>query len=456
VLLGLFSTDARSQEIVPGRGRFQIDFDYASFYGDSAQVYFELYYGIHENMVSYRRLAGGLSGTVDFHWTIRKDSARIAGKEWTVPHTVNDTAELQRGQTLVGLQSVGLPPGEYTMTLVAVDNVLPGRRDSIFVPVKITGYDTLHESISDIELCTSVKSSDDRKSLFYKNTLDVIPNPGKLYGTGLPILYYYAEAYNLDTRAGQTFVIVRSAVIDATGKEVVSHERNKPRMHHSSVEIGTLNLSAVHGGSYLFQLTLLDTMRNILTASSKKFFIYKLGAERDTTVRYAGSDYTVSEFGVMNGDDCDNAFRQAGYLASQAEREQYERLGDVAAKRKFLYEFWKRRDTKPESPVNEFKDAYQKRIEEANTQYAWGMREGWKTDRGRIYLVYGVPDEIERFPSQSGSNPYEIWHYNSLQGGVIFVFVDRRGMGDYALVHSTHRDELHDDNWFQHYATQGQ
>jgi GWxTD domain-containing protein len=446
----------RSQEIVPGRGTFQVDYDYASFAGDSVQAYFELYYGIHENMVSYRHAAGGLSGSVDFRWVIRNDSVQLASREWTVPHSVNDTSDLLHGQSLVGLQSVGLPPGHYKMTLVASDPLNAARHDSVTFPVDIARIDSQRETLSDIELCTSVQSSTNRKSLFYKNTLEVIPNPGRLYGTGLPILYYYAEAYNLDFRTDQSRVIVHAAVLDALGKEVATNERQKPRMAHSSVEIGTLNLSAIHGGSYQFQLSVLDTSRNVLAVSSKRFFVYKLGGQRDTSLTAGLADYTVSEYGVMTAADCDRAFGEAIYIATGPERDQYERLTDVNAKRKFLFEFWKRRDMSPESPLNESKTEYQKRVEEATRQYSWGMRQGWKTDRGRVLIVYGTPDEIERFPSQSGSNPYEIWHYNNLEGGIIFVFVDRRAMGDYGLVHSTSRNELHDENWFQHYAEQGQ
>ncbi len=455
-LLLLAGLPAWSQQTVPGKGPFQIDVDYASFYGDSAQVFFELYYGIHENMVTYRPGPGGLSGNVDFRLVIRDSVKQIASKDWTVPHVISDTSRLVHGQTLVGLQSVGLPPGSYIMSVYATDVAAPERKDSLTFPVTIVRFDTLHEALSDVELCTSIQSSENRKSLFYKNTLEVIPNPSRLYGTGLPILYYYAEAYNLDLRTDQSHVIVRASVLDGSGREVVFHERNKPRSHHSSVEIGTLNLSAVRGGSYRFQLLLLDTARNVLTVSTKKFFIYKIGSERDTTRQLASSDYTISEYSVMTAADCDNLFREAAYIATPLEREQYGKLTELEGKRKFLFDFWKKRDQSPETPENEYKAAYQKRIEEADRLYSFGQKDGWLTDRGRVLVVYGTPDEIERFPSQSGNNPYEIWHYNSLQGGVYFVFVDRRGIGDYALVHSTHRDELHDENWFQHYAAQGQ
>ena len=67
--------------------------------------------------------------------------------------------------------------------------------------------------------------------------------------------------------------------------------------------------------------------------------------------------------------------------------------------------------------------------------------------RGRVVIMYGTPDDIERHPSETETRPYEIWSYNNIQGGVIFVFVQRNTAGDYELVHSTHRNELHDENW---------
>jgi hypothetical protein len=61
--------------------------------------------------------------------------------------------------------------------------------------------------------------------------------------------------------------------------------------------------------------------------------------------------------------------------------------------------------------------------------------------------MYGEPTEIERYPNQIESRPYEIWSYDSLEGGVVFIFADLTGFSDYQLVHSTKRGELRDDNW---------
>ena len=85
--------------------------------------------------------------------------------------------------------------------------------------------------------------------------------------------------------------------------------------------------------------------------------------------------------------------------------------------------------------------------EEANEKYESVGKEGWETDQGRVYLMYGPADDVERFPSMSENKPHEIWHYHNIESGVDFVFIDRLGFGNFILYHSTKRGELRDNNW---------
>ena len=279
----------------------------------------------------------------------------------------------------------------------------------------------------------------------------MVPNAGRLFGTGLPIMYYYVEVYNLSLGQSQSPMTVHTSVVDAMGKEVLTHDKQKPRLHEASVEIGTMNLSGLRSGTYVFQVSLFDSMKTEITSAAKKFFVYKLGTLPDTTTAVV-NDFTASEFAFMSPEDIDKQFLYARYIATDHERAQFEKLADQKAKQQFMFEFWQRRNPEPGSSENTFKKEYFRRIDAATKSYSAGTREGWMTDRGRVYVMYGPYDEIERNPSTAESNPYETWHYNSLQGGVYFVFVDKSSLNDYILVHSTHRDELHDENWYQEYA----
>jgi len=123
---------------------------------------------------------------------------------------------------------------------------------------------------------------------------------------------------------------------------------------------------------------------------------------------------------------------------------------------KFIEDFWQRRDPFPQTAVNEFKDLYLKRIETANKLFSKG-RKGYLTDRGRIYVLFGPPDEVIRseggqyidpfadartvqLPTREGSKPIETWIYRNILAGLqerIYVrldFADVDGTGDYKLI----------------------
>lgn len=448
MLLSSSLLPAQGEEAVFQAEPLKITVDYARFYGDSVQSFVELFYAFSESMLSYRQDSAGYKGELNFKMNVKKGGVTEYQKEWVVPHHIPQDAGTTV-QSLVGIQSFAIKPGEYTLAISAKDNNDPGRNDSVQLPLLIVGYPQGQEFLSDIELCMSIQSSSDKQSIFYKNTLEVIPNPSNLYGTGMPVLYYYATAYNLQSRGVTDSLIVRTSIADALGKELFSKEKVKPRLYNASVEIGTMNVSSLKTGIYHFRMLLTDSLGGVIAQGEKKFFIYKVGTTPDSTITIAASPVSESRYGVMSLEEVDQYFEYAKYLSSDVEKEQYEQLTDLKAKQKFLYEFWKRRSFGPE-PVND--EVYYQRIKSADEQFTTPFRSGWKSDRGRVAIMYGQYDEIERFSNSTDSNPYEIWQFHNLQGGVIFIFVDREGIGNYMLVHSTHRDEMHEDLWYEKYA----
>jgi GWxTD domain-containing protein len=114
----------------------------------------------------------------------------------------------------------------------------------------------------------------------------------------------------------------------------------------------------------------------------------------------------------------------------------------------FIEQFWLRRDPTPDTEENEFKEEHYRRIAYANDHYASGIP-GWKTDRGRIYIIYGPPDEIESHPSggtyerpmeegggETSTYPFEQWRYRYMEGigtNIIIEFVDPTMSGEYHM-----------------------
>ena len=136
------------------------------------------------------------------------------------------------------------------------------------------------------------------------------------------------------------------------------------------------------------------------------------------------------------------------YIITNEERQAWKKLTTDEEREQFIESFWERRNPNPGSPENEFKEEYYRRIAYANEHYASGIP-GWKTDRGRIYIMYGPPDEIESHPSggtyyrppeegggQTSTYPFEDWRYRYIDGignNIILEFVDPSMSGEYHL-----------------------
>ena len=96
-----------------------------------------------------------------------------------------------------------------------------------------------------------------------------------------------------------------------------------------------------------------------------------------------------------------------------------------------MEEFWKKRDKIPYTEENEYMIEYYNRVMEAEAKFSIGYITGWKTDRGRIYIKYGTPDEIEEHLYNVETKPYKVWYYYRINKK--FIFIDERRFGDYEL-----------------------
>jgi GWxTD domain-containing protein len=136
------------------------------------------------------------------------------------------------------------------------------------------------------------------------------------------------------------------------------------------------------------------------------------------------------------------------YIITDEERKAFKKLATDDEREKFIEEFWRRRDPDPDTDENEFKEEYYERIAYANEHFASGIP-GWKTDRGRIWIMYGKPDGRETHPmggmydrpsyeggGSTSTYPFETWFYRYLPGvgsGIEIEFVDPTGSGEYRL-----------------------
>ena len=146
------------------------------------------------------------------------------------------------------------------------------------------------------------------------------------------------------------------------------------------------------------------------------------------------------------------------WIITDEERAAFRQLSNDEERDQFIEQFWLRRDPTPDTAENEYKEEHYRRIAYANEHFAAGIP-GWKTDRGRVYIMYGPPDSIEvhpnggfyqRPPEEGGGTtstyPFETWHYRYLEGigqNIDIEFVDPCMCGDYHMtVDRSEKDAL--------------
>jgi len=136
------------------------------------------------------------------------------------------------------------------------------------------------------------------------------------------------------------------------------------------------------------------------------------------------------------------------YIISEEEKKVFKDLTTDEERESFIEQFWFRRDSDPRTPENEFKEEHYRRVVYANERFASGVP-GWRTDRGRIYIVFGAPAQIEAYPSGGSYNreahegggftsvfPFERWRYRHIDGigdDVEIEFVDKSMSGEYRI-----------------------
>ncbi|GJQ61653.1 MAG: hypothetical protein SCALA702_07060 [Melioribacteraceae bacterium] len=439
--------------LIPAQDDFSFEFDYAQFGFDSTSNYIEFYYSFNQQQLKRIEKENQTTVTAKLFIDLKEISVDTpyVSREWSVNNIVEDG--VNSSKSLVGVLGLVVPRGDYKAIVKGYDpnqtamvkefsedlTVIPRLRDDF--------------SLSDIQLASNIKNDNvNENSIFYKNTLEVLPNPITVFTNNNPVVFYYTELYGLNMGSDAPLILQRD-LFNSRGILVDQKTKSVSRKNASIVEVGVLNMQKFPTDSYNMVMTLFDSTENEGLSSTKRFYMINPDVKDTTNTEVYIANYLGSEFGVSSEEELDDMFAKCKYIAASSEIDQYEKLDSLNSKREYFYEFWKKRDPDPSTNENEFKIEYMYRLDYVNERYGSFYKKGYRTDRGRIYLLYGEPDQIDRYPNETNMKPYEIWYFNTIEGGVYFVFGDITGFSDYELLSSTKRGEIRDDNWTRRVQT---
>lgn len=451
---------ARAQ--APPELPLQLDVDYAAFHYDEEASLFEAYLAFGAGSLPYEREGGRFVAALPVRVALRHAAA--AGPEAASEALVHadtleyllsvpDTSGLSGGQFFIQQLRAAVPPGEYELEVVVEGDEAAGRpelavRRDVAVPDFAAAREEGRPMVSDLLLASALTPSQEAASPFYKSGLEVQPNPNGLFGAGLPRLFYYAEAYGLEEAGAPYTLFAYVAPANLPQPLAGLQQRTERAARDPDVLVGSFDISALPSGSYYLRLALLDAENEALAEQARKFFVYNPEVAAPLAAA-AERSYDDDLYAAMPEEELEENLRHAELLATGRERQQMRRLASEQQKREFLAAFWRRRDERPETPVNETRRDFYERIHYANERYSTSYAEGWDTPRGRVVVKYGYPSAVDPRRSSSNLVPHEIWEYDHIPGTgrAIFVFADRTGFGEYDLLHSNVAGETSLPEW---------
>jgi GWxTD domain-containing protein len=181
----------------------------------------------------------------------------------------------------------------------------------------------------------------------------------------------------------------------------------------------SLSVDGVYRGTVSLNLDSIPAGRHSLQVE----FIQEGTVVAEREIRIA-----VTGFRSLSDEDYETLVDMLLYIATNSEMRELKAV-DRDDRAEAWDDFWKQHDPDPATPENPYQDVYMHRIRQANALFGVGLKPGWRTDRGMVYVKFGPPGEIERHPFDYESRPYEVWYYYMLDLEV--VFIDRTGVGDY-------------------------
>lgn len=429
--------------------------DAAQFRYDDTHSLCEFYYSYPDTALRYIRNGNKYIGSLRINLQINSQSLGVVDKKQWIADNVSDSLIRRHQRNLVGLKSFVLSPGQYTVDIEIYDvnDSTTKAKTSLQLIVRSVPKNSI--VLSDIELASRISPANgDVNFPFAKNNLIVVPNPNHEFIGNEPYLSIYSEIYNAKTFAHDS-IKVEYKILDGAKREQFTVQLLRPALSDAIVESTSIPLDGLSSGLYYLQLkvqSLSNSSDNI--SAIKKFYV--LNPEMPVELAPALSEdelFHSSEFATLSAQRIDDEYSKAKLIATHNEVQLYESLNDNVAKQKFLYRFWKERDPNPDTPQNERLDEFRKAIAHANTYFSNILiKEGWKTDQGRVLMKYGFPTQIDRHTNESGVRPYEVWYIDGKQGGMQFQFVDLKGFGNFIQINSTAIGESRNDRWFEQYV----
>lgn len=395
-LIGLVLSGCAEQKVKPERDLTLPDF---SFIGlseptpDKHNIKISIHVKIPHSELQFVRSGEKFLARYEIGASVSdEDNERIAGKIWSDSLWLDNYKDTRKSdQTVLSVKTFVVPAGQLTLNVRVTDLYTKKTRmlSNIIDQSKMYAGELALGNIMIIDNHTGQESELLMGQSFYE-VIDTLFFRARLMGENHPFKLSYELFSSEKSVAKQELVIDHSGSIDS----LLSFTMPLTNMRYTNY---SLNLVAEDGDG-----------NRVITKSNFR-------------VRIRGINYDVG--------DLDEAVKQLIYIAN-ADQIKEILSGSSEEELEKFNAFWADLDPTPGSSANELMEEYYRRVAYSLESFTV-VQDGWKTDRGMIYILFGPPDEIQRGPFEINQKPYQIWEYYRL--GKQFIFRDQTGFGDYRL-----------------------
>ena len=393
----IFGQEDKNDKISNDRVKYYEDF--LNFAGDK-KTRLDIFIQVPFQEIQFVKAENGYEGGYSVIVSVYEEdkTTLVQEKLWNENINIKSSNDLSSGVNYnLSYRSFELSPAKYFIKTVVTDK--DSRQEFPSVKSFVVKDFTHKPSMSDLMIVSSKTVVNGNNKIVPNVSSNIISS-----GKGIDIFYeIYSDS--ADTKELEY-------VITDDNKKVVYLDTKEQGLKAGKTQVFyTFTDSTLSLGPYNLSVYLKDANGDSVLESTKKFFSRIVGLPRNIV-------------------DIDKAIAEMVYIASPEEMSRMEKGKNEKEKTERFLEFWKSKDPSPANERNEVFEEYFRRVDYSNKHFSQYM-EGWRSDRGMVYIILGAPNNIERHPFEYDSKPYEIWQYYELNKS--FVFVDETGFGDYRL-----------------------
>lgn len=318
--------------------------------------------------------------------------------------------------------------------------------------------DKQSQMISDI-FCYEHAMPADKDHPFYKSGFAIYPkfqSGNYLFNVNDSVLNYYVEIYDVESDK-ELFIerYIKGRGSNFAIKSTYTVKNFTPSKR--KIESKSMSIAELPSGNYELVISVFDSSKKQLVNAKVPFQkISRVKKEKETVVSRKEHIRKLYKKALFEKHGLNDVHRLNQFIAAMALREEktarrifYNAIDNqnLEEKENFFLSYWEEKDRlHPQFAIEEFANTF----DAVQDKFSFRGNDGYQTEKGRVYLEYGKPDDIQLKSKDQNSVPFEIWHYYKLksgQGNVIFVFQERNSSGEYQLFHSNATGEVENPNW---------